>query len=179
MGNPRWDNTEPYEPFRWVNTERSVPFRKANTDPSVQFRKANRDPSLQFRWGNTKFVFFKLLGKNLHESVRPLSHLQTSPGKSSCQMHSVKVHVLHFHTVILQKSKLKFGQSHINKLSKTLIVLVTSLICSVYFAYKCQSTMSCYTMPCHVMSCHVLCHVPCAIQRHLATETKSCEWSRL
>ena len=91
-----WDNTEPYEPFRWVNTEPSVQFkkanmdpsvqfRKANTDPSVQFRKANTDPSMQFRWGHTEFLFCKMLGKNLHESVRPLSHSQTSQGKSSCQ----------------------------------------------------------------------------------------------
>ena len=85
VGNLRWDNTEPYEPFRWVNTEPSVRFRKANTDPSVQFRKANTDPSMQFRWDHTEFLSCKMLGKNLHESVRPLSHLQTSPGKSSCQ----------------------------------------------------------------------------------------------
>ena len=85
VGNLRWDNTEPYEPFRWVNTEPSVQFRKANTDPSVQFRKANTDPSMQFRWGHTEFLFSKMLGKNLHESVRPLSHSQTRPGKSTCQ----------------------------------------------------------------------------------------------
>ena len=75
VGNLRWDNTEPYESFSWVNTEPSVQFRKANTDPSVQFRKANTDPSLQFKWGHTEFIFWKMLGKNLHESVRPLSHL--------------------------------------------------------------------------------------------------------
>ena len=57
VGNLRWDNTEPYEPFRWVNTEPSVQFRKANTDLSVQFRKANTDPSMQFRWGHRKFLF--------------------------------------------------------------------------------------------------------------------------
>ena len=85
MGNLRWDNTEPYKPFRGVNTEPSVQFRKANTDPSVQFRKANTDPSMQFRWGHTEFLFCKMLGKNLHESVRPLSHSQTSPGRTSCQ----------------------------------------------------------------------------------------------
>ena len=85
VGNTRWDNTEPYEPFRWVNTEPSVQIRKANTDPSVQFRKANTDPSMKFRWGHTEFLFCKVLGKNLHESVRPLNHSQTSPGKSSCQ----------------------------------------------------------------------------------------------
>ena len=56
VGNLRWDNTEPYEPFRWVNTEPSVQFRKANTDPSVQFRKA-MDPSMQFRWGHREFLF--------------------------------------------------------------------------------------------------------------------------
>ena len=78
VGNLRWDNMEPYEPFRWVNTEPSVQFRKANTNPSVQFRKANTDPSMQ-----------------------------------------------------------------------------------------------CYAMLCHVMAYHVLCHGPCAIQRHLAPETKS------
>ena len=85
VGNLSWDNLEPYEPFRWVNTEPSVQFRKANTDPSVQFRKANTDPSMQFTWDHTEFLSCKMLGKNLHESVRPLSHLQTSPGKSSCQ----------------------------------------------------------------------------------------------
>ena len=57
VGNLRWDNAEPYEPFRWVNTEPSVQFRKANTDPSVQFRKANTDPSMQFRWGHREFLF--------------------------------------------------------------------------------------------------------------------------
>ena len=46
VGNLRWHNTEPYEPFRWVNTE-----------PSVQFRKANTDPSMQFRWGHREFLF--------------------------------------------------------------------------------------------------------------------------
>ena len=61
------------------------PFRSDHTDPSVQFRNANTDPSMQFRWGHTEFLFCKMLGKNLDESVRPLSHLQTSPGKSSCQ----------------------------------------------------------------------------------------------
>ena len=30
----------------------------------------------------------------------------------------------------------------------TLIVLVTSLICSVYFAYNRQFTMPCYAIPC-------------------------------
>ena len=85
VGNLRWDITEPYEPFRWVNTEPSVQFRKTNTDPSVQFRRANTDPSMQFRWGHTEFLFCKMLRKNLHESVWPLSHSQTSPGKSSCQ----------------------------------------------------------------------------------------------
>ena len=40
---------------------------------------------MQFRWDHTEFLSCKMLGKNLHESVRPLSHLQTSPGKSSCQ----------------------------------------------------------------------------------------------
>ena len=76
---------EPYEPYRWVNTEPSVQSRKANTDPSVQFRKANTDPSMQFKWVHTEFMFCKMLGKNIHEPVRPLGHSQTSPGKSSCQ----------------------------------------------------------------------------------------------
>ena len=77
VGNLRWDNTEPYEPFRLVNTEPSMQFRKANTDPSVQFRKANTDPSVQFRkantdpsmqirWEHTEFLSCKILGKNLH-----------------------------------------------------------------------------------------------------------------
>ena len=145
VGNLRWDNTEPYEPFRWVNMEPSVQFRKANTDPSMQFRKANTDPSMQFRWSHTEFLFCQVLRKNLHESVKPLSHLQTSPGKSSWH----------------------------DAWHKTLIVLITSLICSVYFAYNCQFTMPCYAMQCHVMSCHVLCNVPCAMQRHLAPETNS------
>ena len=63
VGNLRWDNTEPYEPYRWINTEPSVRFRKANTDPSVQFRKVNTDPSMQFRWGHTEILFCKMLGK--------------------------------------------------------------------------------------------------------------------
>ena len=87
VGNLRWDITEPYAPFRWVNDQSgpSVQFRKANTDPSLQFRKANTDQSMQFKWGHTEFLFCKMLGKNLHESVRPFTHLQTSSGKSSCQ----------------------------------------------------------------------------------------------
>ena len=85
VGNLRWDNTEPYKPFRWVNTEPSVQFRKANTYSSMQFRKANTDPSMQLRWGHTELLFCEMLRKKLHESVRPLSHSQTSPGKSSCQ----------------------------------------------------------------------------------------------
>ena len=71
--------------FRSDHTEPSVQFRSDHTDPSVQFRKANTDPSMQFRWGHTEFLFCKMLGKNLDESVRQLSHSQTSPGKSSCQ----------------------------------------------------------------------------------------------
>ena len=122
--------------FRSDHTEPSVQFRSDHTDPSVQFRKANTDPSMQFRWGHTEFLFFKMRGKNLGESLRQLIHSQ-----------------IIWHT--------------------TLIILVTSLICSVYFAYNRQFTMPCYAMICHVMSCHVLCHVPCAIQRHLAPKTKS------
>ena len=83
--NLRRDNTEPYELFRWVNTEPFVQFRKANTDPSMQFRKDNTDPSKQLRWSHTEFLFCIMLGKNIHESVRPLGHLQTSPGKRSFQ----------------------------------------------------------------------------------------------
>ena len=101
--------------FRWVDTEPSVQFRKANMDPYVQFRKANADPSMQFRWDYTEFLFCKMLGKNLHESVRPFSHLQTSLGKSSCQG--------------------AFGKNlcnalpycHPSEMHKNLIVLVTSL----------------------------------------------------
>ena len=85
VGNLRWDNTESYEPFRWVNTEPFMQFRKANTSPSMPFREANTDPSMQFRWDHKEFLFCKMLRKNLHESVRPLSHSQTSPVKSSCQ----------------------------------------------------------------------------------------------
>ena len=57
VGNLRWDNREPYEPFRLVNMEPSMQFRMANTDTSVQFRKANTDPSMQFRWGHMEFLF--------------------------------------------------------------------------------------------------------------------------
>ena len=81
----RSDHTEPSVQFRSDHTEPSVQFRSDHTDPSVQFRKANTDPSMQFRWGHTEFLFCKMLGKNLDESVRQLSHSQTSPGKSSCQ----------------------------------------------------------------------------------------------
>ena len=59
------------------------------------------------------------------------------------------------------------------KLAQPLIVLVKSFICSVYFEYNRQFTMPCYAMLCHVLSCHVLCHVPCAIQRHLARKLKA------
>ena len=81
----RSDHTEPSMQFRSDHTEPSVQFRSDHTDPSVQFRKANTDPSMQFRWGHTEFFFWKMLGKNHHESVRPLSHAQLSPGQSSCQ----------------------------------------------------------------------------------------------
>ena len=81
----RSDHTELSVQFRSDHTEPSVQFRSDHTDPSMQFRKVNTDPSMQFRWGHTEFLFCKILGKNLDESVRQLSHLQTSPGKSSCQ----------------------------------------------------------------------------------------------
>ena len=81
----RSDHTESSMQFRSDHTEPSMQFRPDHTDPSVQFRKANTYPSMQFRWGHTEFLFCKMLGKNLDESVRQLSHLHTSPGKSSCQ----------------------------------------------------------------------------------------------
>ena len=71
--------------FRSDHTEPSVQVRSDHTYPSVQLRKANTDPSMQFRWGHTEFLICKMLGKNLAESVRQLSHSQTSPDKSSCQ----------------------------------------------------------------------------------------------
>ena len=71
--------------FRSDHTDTSVQFRSDHTDPFVQFRKANTDPSMQFRWGHTEFLFFKMLGKNLDESVIQLSGSQTSPDKSFCQ----------------------------------------------------------------------------------------------
>ena len=80
----RSDHTEPSVQFRSDHMEPSVQFRSDRTDPSMQFRKANTDPSMQFRWGHTEFLFCKMLGKSLDESVRQLSHSQTSPGKSSC-----------------------------------------------------------------------------------------------
>ena len=80
----RSDHTEPSMQFRSDHTEPSVHIRSDHTDPSMQFRKANTDPPMQFRWDHTEFLFW-LLGKNLDESVRQLSHSQTSPGKSSCQ----------------------------------------------------------------------------------------------
>ena len=81
----RSDHTKPSVQFRADHTEPSVQFRSDHTDPSVQIRKANTDPSMQFRWGHTEFLFSRMLGKNLDESVRQLRHSQTSPGKSSCQ----------------------------------------------------------------------------------------------
>ena len=107
VGNLRWDNTEPYEPLRWVNMEPSVLFRKANTDPPEHFRKADTYPSMQFRWSHMEFLFCKMLGKNLYESVRPLSHSQTSPGKSSCKDTFSRSLCSHFHTVILRNCHLK------------------------------------------------------------------------
>ena len=43
------------------------------------------DPSMQLRWGHTEFLFCKMQGKNLDESVGQLGPSQTSQGKSSCQ----------------------------------------------------------------------------------------------
>ena len=81
----RSDHTEPSVQFKSDHTEPSMQFRSYYTNPFVQFRKANTDPSIQFRWGHTEFLFCKMLGKNLEESVRPLSNSETSPGKSSSQ----------------------------------------------------------------------------------------------
>ena len=128
----RSDHREPSMRFRSDHTEPSVQFRSDHTDPSVQLRKANTDPSMQFRWGHTEFLFCKMLAKNLDESVRQLSHLQTSPcacthsvlcpygsfagmrvrqaqARAPVRMHSVRAYVMQFHTVILEKCHLKFG----------------------------------------------------------------------
>ena len=49
-----------------------------------------------------EFLFCKMLGKNLGESVRQLSHSQMSPGKSSCQDTFGKSLCKAIHSVILQ-----------------------------------------------------------------------------
>ena len=75
---------------RPCNSGRPIRIRPCNSGRPIGIRPCNSgspntDPSMQFRWGHTEFLFCKMLGKNLDESVRPLSHSQTSPGKSSCQ----------------------------------------------------------------------------------------------
>ena len=72
--NLRWDHTETYVPFRWVYMEPAVHFRKDYTEPFMYFRRYY-----------TEFLSCKVLGKNLHYYVSPLSHLQTSSGKNLSQ----------------------------------------------------------------------------------------------
>ena len=148
----------------------SVQFRSNHTDPSVQFRKANTDPSMQFRWGHTEFLFRKMLDKNLDESVRQLSFSQTSPGKSSCQDAFGKSLCNALSYCQPSDCHLKTWQPYINKLTHNFDSF--RYIFNMQCLFCIQSPIY-YAMLCHVMSCHVLYHVPCAIQRHLATETKS------
>ena len=70
-------------------------------------------------------------------------------------LHSVRAYVMHFQTVILPNGHLKIWQSFINKLAKTFIVLVTSLICSVYL--HTIANLLCHAMPCFVMTCTMPC----------------------
>ena len=123
MENLRWDYTELYVPFRRVHTETSVHFRKANTETSMHLMKANTELAMHFRRDKNKFLSCKLLAKNLHLSVSPLSHLQKSSSKNSVRMHSVKAYVMPHHTVTLQNNNMKillFGQ--LNNLKVSFIV---------------------------------------------------------
>ena len=146
--------------FRSDLTEPSVQFRSDHTDPSVQFRKANTNPSMQFRWGHTEFLFCKMLGKNLDESVRQ-SHLQTSPGKSSCQDAFVRAYVKHFHTVILQNCHLKIWQPYIDKLAQNFdsFGYTFNMQCLFFIQSPIYYAMLCHAMPFYVMPCTM----PCAM----------------
>ena len=66
------------------HTEPSVHFRKANTEPSMHFRKANTEPSMHFTRDHMEFLFYKMLGKNLHFPVSLLRHLKSISGKNFC-----------------------------------------------------------------------------------------------
>ena len=150
----RSDHTEPSMQFRSDNTEPSVQFRSDHTDPSVQFRKANTDPSIQFRQGLTEFLFCKMLGKNLDESVRQLSHSQTSPDKSSCQDEFGKSLCNALPYCHPSELPSQIWQPYINKLAQNYIFNMQCLFCiqsPIYYAMLCHA-MPCYVMP-YTMPC--------------------------
>ena len=107
--------------------------------------------------GHTEFLFCKMIGKNLHESVRPLAICRQAQARAPVRMHSVRAYVMHFHTVIIQNCHLKIWQYYINKLAQNFdsfgyIFNMKCLFCiqsPIYYA------MLRYAMLCHAMY-HVL-----------------------